>query len=381
MDPVIARRLLFAAAVLAWSSASAAPETADPAVPVVRPATARISRYLETSGTVAPMQSVDLVARVSGTLESVDVADGAIVKKGTTLFVVEPLPYESKLRQVQAAEDQQRAAVVQADAEYARQAQLVTTSASSRAQVDTALATRNSARAALKQAEEATKQAAITYTYTRVTAPFDGIVTAHLVSVGELVGSGSATKLASILQLDPIWVNANISEADVLRARAAMAAKGKTVRDLGTVPVEAALAGESGFPHHGTLDYVAPMVDSTTGTLAVRGRFDNPGYALLPGYFVKLRIQVATDAPVLLLPFDAIAADQGTPTVFVVGADGSVKQVPVRLGGSHDGMQIVESGVTQEDQVVASANAVAVGPGARVRAVQAANQPPAPAKP
>ncbi|MBV8913670.1 MAG: efflux RND transporter periplasmic adaptor subunit, partial [Acetobacteraceae bacterium] len=246
---MIARRILLAASMLAWASASAAPNQADPAVPVFRPTSARITRYLETTGTVAAMQSVDLVARVSGTLESIDVADGAIVKKGTTVFVIEPLPYESKLRQMQAAEDQQRALVVQADAEYARQAQLVTSSASSKSQVDSALATRDSARAALKQAEEATRQAAITYAYTRVTAPFDGVVTAHLVSAGELVGSGSPTKLASIMQLDPIWVNANISEADVLRARAAMAAKGKTIRDLGTVPVEAALAGDTGYPH------------------------------------------------------------------------------------------------------------------------------------
>ncbi|HYZ61984.1 MAG TPA: efflux RND transporter periplasmic adaptor subunit [Acetobacteraceae bacterium] len=381
LDPVTARRVLLAASVLAWTGAAAAPDPADPAVPVVHPTTAHITRYLETTGTVAAMQSVDLVARISGTLEAIQVADGAIVKKGTTLFVIEPLPYESKLRQMQAAEDQQRAVVVQADTEYARQAELRITSASSQSQVDSALATRDSARAALKQAEEATKQAAITYTYTRVTAPFDGVVTARLVSVGELVGSGAPTKLATILQLDPIWVNANISEADVLRGRAAMAATGKTIRDLGTVPVEAAIAGESGYPHRGALDYVAPMVDPTTGTLAVRGRFDNPGYVLLPGYFVKLRIPVATDAQVLLLPFDAISSDQGTPTVFVVGADGSVKQQPVQLGGSHAGMQVIESGLTAEDQVIASAGSALVGPGARVRAVQAANQLPAPAKP
>ena len=220
LDAVSPRPLLFAASALAaCASAFAAPATApgDPTVPVVRPTPARITRYLETTGTVAAMQSVDLVARISGTLESIDVSDGAIVNKGATLFTVEPLPYESKLRQAQAAEEQQRALSVQAYADYGRQAQLRITHAASQATVDSALAARDSTRAALQQAQEATRQAAITYTYTRVKAPFDGVMTARLVSVGELVGSGSPTKLATILQLDPVWINASISEADVLR--------------------------------------------------------------------------------------------------------------------------------------------------------------------
>ncbi len=360
------RLLLIAASLL---GAAAAPGPNDPAVTVLRPKPARITRYLETTGTVAAMQSVDLFARVSGTLESIGYTDGAIVPKGTTLFTIEPLPYESKLRQAQAAEDQQRALSVQADAEYSRQAKLVTTSAASQSTVDSALATRDSTRAALRQVQEATKQAAITYTYTRVTAPFDGVVTAHLASVGELVGSNGPTKLATILQLDPIWVNASISEADVTRARAAMAARGKTLRDLGTVPVEAELAGETGYPHHGTLDYVAPMVDASTGTLALRGRFDNAKYALLPGNFVKLRIPFAADAEVLLLPDDAIASDQGTPTVLVVDADGAVHQQPVSLGGSLDGFRVIDGGIAPDARVVAS-TLTQIEPGAHVRAVE-----------
>lgn len=351
----------------------AAPEqgAADPAVPVIRPTTARITRYLETTGTVAAVQSVDLVARVAGTLEAIDVEDGAVVKKGTTLFVIEPLPYESKLRQAQAAEEQQRALSAQAEAEHSRQVQLRSSSASSQATLDSALASRDSARAALQQAQEATRQAAVTYTYTRVTAPFDGIMTAHLVSVGQLVGSDGPTKLASLMQLDPVWVNATISEAAVLRARAAMAAKGKTVRDLSTVAADAALAGETGYPHHGTLDYVAPLVDASTGTLAVRARFENARYTLLPGYFVRLRIPVATDTEVLLLPDDAITYDQGTPTVLLVGADGTVRSQAVRLGGVHDGMQIVEDGVKSADRVVASAT-TPIEPGVHIRVAEAA---------
>ncbi|HYZ63952.1 MAG TPA: efflux RND transporter periplasmic adaptor subunit, partial [Acetobacteraceae bacterium] len=190
------RPLLLAVALLATPGAHA--EAGDATVKVIRPTPARITRYLEATGTVAAMQWVDLVARISGTLESIEVADGAQVSKGTILFVIEPLPYESKLRQAQAAEEQQRVLLVQAEAEYQRQAKLRTTDASSQSTLDSALATRDSTRAALKQAEEATKQAAITYAYTRVLAPFDGVMTARLVSVGELVGSGEPTKLATL---------------------------------------------------------------------------------------------------------------------------------------------------------------------------------------
>ena len=266
MVALTARRALLAAATwgipwgVPWAASCAGlvaareAAAADPAVPVIRPQPARITRYLETTGTVAATQSVDLMARIAGTLQEIAVPDGAIVGRGTVLFVIEPPPYQSRLRQAQAAEAQQRAAVVQAESEYARQSQLLSTRDASRSEFDGATATRDAARAALQQAQEATEQAAISYTYTRVTAPFDGVMTARLVSAGALVGSNGPTKLATLLQLDPIWVNANLSEADVRRARAAMAALGRTIRDIGEVPVEVAVAGEEGYPHHGTLD-------------------------------------------------------------------------------------------------------------------------------
>ena len=373
---------LLAAALLVSAPALAAaePGAAGPEVPVIHPTPARITRYLETTGTVAAMQSVDLVARVAGTLQAIEAADGAVVEKGATLFVIEPLPYESKLRQTQAAEEQQRALGVQAEAEYNRQVQLRSSSAASQATLDNALASRNSTRAALQQAQEATRQAAVTYAYTRVTAPFAGVMTAHLVSVGQLVGLGSPTKLATLMQLDPVWVNATISEAAVLRARAAMAAKGKTIRDLGTV------AGRCGT-------WRARPATRITARSTTWRRWSTPRPArspcgvgsrtpatrCCPAISCSLRIPVATDAEVLLLPDDAITSDQGTPTVLVVGADGTVRQQPVRLGGSHDGMQIVDGGMTPADRIVASAT-TPIEPGAHVRVVEAAAARPAPSQ-
>ena len=183
------------------------------------------------------------------------------------------------------------------------------------------MATRNTDRANLLGAQANTQLAAINYTYTRVTAPFDGIVTAHLVSVGEVVGGNEMTKLATIVQLAPIYVNFSISEQDEQRIRAAMAAKGITRDTLGPVPVEAGLQTETGYPHAGTLDYVAPMVDATTGTLAVRAVFANKEHVLLPGSFVRVRVPLQRDVPALLVPDVALGADQGGRYVLVVGAD------------------------------------------------------------
>ena len=134
-----------------------------------------------------------------------------------------------------------------------------------------ALAQRDSGQADVQSAQANEQQAEINLGYTNVTAPFDGVVTARQVSMGELVGAGSPpTTLATIVQLDPIWVNFNVSEKDVLDIRAEIARKGLTVEDLKKVPVEVELQTETGFPHKGTLDYSAPTLNQATGTLPAR---------------------------------------------------------------------------------------------------------------
>ena len=128
--------------------------------------------------------------------------------------------------------------------------------------------------------------AKINYGYTQVMAPFDGVVTARLVSIGEYVGANNTpTKLATIVQIDPIWVNFNISEQDVLRIRAERARLGQTTNDVSNIPVEVGLQTDTGYPHTGHLDYAAPTITANTGTLAVRGIFENPKAAAAAGLF------------------------------------------------------------------------------------------------
>src|ERR1700730_9014998 len=262
------------------------PPKVDVALPVQRP----ITRYLEATGNTAPIKSVDLVARVQGFLQSIDYKDGDFVKEGTPLFTIEPETYKLKLEQAQAAEAGAQASLKQAEADYRRQVDLVARQAVSQATLDTSTSTRDNAQANLQQAEVNTKIAAVNYGYTNVVAPFDGIVSAHLISVGELVGAASPTQLATIVALDPIYVNFNVNEQDVLRIREEARRRGMTTSELRQLPIEVALQTDTGYPHKGKLDYVSPTINQSTGTLAVRGVLPNVDRVLLPGYYVRVRV-------------------------------------------------------------------------------------------
>jgi RND family efflux transporter MFP subunit len=174
-----------------------------PQVSVAMPVQQEVTRYLETTGNTAAVNTVNLVARVQGFLEKIEYRDGDEVKAGSTLFVIEPEPYQLKLEQAQAAEAGAQATLIQTQAEYDRQVELAGRQVASKAALDNALANRDSARAKLKQAQVDTAQARINLGYTQVKAPFDGIVTARLVSIGELVGVNGPTQLATIVSANP----------------------------------------------------------------------------------------------------------------------------------------------------------------------------------
>src|SRR5882762_5297971 len=211
-----------------------------PKVAVAPPVQRSVTRYLEATGNTAPIKNVDLVARVQGVLQAINYQDGTFVKEGTTLFTIEPETYKLKLEQAQAAEAGAQASLKQTEADFKRQSDLVQRQAVSQATLDTSTSARDNAQANLQQAQVNTKIAQVNYGYTNVAAPFDGIVSAHLVSVGELVGASSPTQLATIVQLDPIYVNFNVNEQDVLRIREEARRQGLTVSDLRQLPIEIA---------------------------------------------------------------------------------------------------------------------------------------------
>ena len=332
------------------------------AQPVQRPAT----NYLQLTGNTQAFLSVTLNARVQGYLTSINYKDGAAVKKGDLLFGIEEDNYVASLDQAKANQSANEAQQVQAQQQYARQSTLGKQDFASQAAVEDAKAKLDQSTAGVAGAKASVESATINLGYTKVTAPFDGIVTNHLVDVGALVGVGGPTQLATIVQIDPIYVYFNVSEQQVLIVKEALAKSGRAPTELDKTPVEIGLQTENGYPHKGHLDYVSPQLDASSGTLTVRGLVENKNRALLPGLFVRVRVPLQQMEKAILVPDEAIGAGQQGTYVLVVGKDNVVEQRLVKLGQvQDDGLRVVLSGLGSDDLVVTGGIQRAV-PGSKV---------------
>jgi RND family efflux transporter MFP subunit len=333
------------------------------AQPVQRP----VTRYLELTGNTVSLDKVELVARAGGFLQQINYRDGSMAKKGDVLFVIEPAPYEAKVQQAEAELAAAKATADYAEAEYQRQYALSqTTQFGWQSKFYEAQKNRDEKRAQLQRAQAALELAKIELGYTKVTAPFDGIVTTHLAAVGALVGGGSSpTPLATILRLDPIYVVANLSEQDVLRIIADPS--GISTADLGKIPIELRLMNETGYSHKGVIDYIAPQVDASTGTLRERGVFANADYGLLPGLFTRVRVPPSqgSEQAALLIPETALGSDQAGRYVMVVDKDNVVDKRSVSVGPAVDDLRVIDKGLAAEDRVIVAGLLRAV-PGQKV---------------
>lgn len=351
-------------------------------VVVATPVLKRLPRYIMTTGQTGATLKVDLVARVQGVLDKVGFADGDFVKEGTTLFTIERNTYETSLKIAQAAVEQQQALLAQTDADYQRKTSLVQRQVTSEAVFDDSRSKRDQAAAALKQAQGNLEQAQINLGYTEIKAPFSGYVSARLVDPGALVGAGGPTKLATLVQADPLFVNFTIDERQVLLIRRAMSERGLSMKTIGPVMVEAGLQTETGYPHAGTLDYVAPDIDAGTGTLSVRAKLANATALMIPGLFVRVRLTVQKEVDTLLVPEKAVGTSQRGPYVLVVGVDNKVEQRDIEApDDAGEGFRIVSKGLAPSDRVVVGGIQRAV-PGAVVKPVEPGKAPaPVKAKP
>jgi len=337
-----------------------------PPVTVSKPLRMPVTDYLQSTGSVAAFKTVDLMARVEGYLRSVDFKDGSVVKAGQLLFVIEPEPYQAKLASYQAQ-------LLDAQAEYDRQLRMIKENATSQANVDKWLSQRDQAAAAVTLAK-------INLGYTRVTAPFDGRIDRHLVDPGNLVGSmGTATKLATIEQVDPAYVYFSINERDLLRVRAAVQAmnraQGIPAGEAPPVPVQVALQTEEGYPHVGTLDFAGSGLDTGSGTLQLRASVPNARYTLLPGLFARVRIALAAPAPRLVVPDRVVSSDQVGSYLLTVGPDQKVKQQRIETGPLENGYRAVLAGLDENSEVVIDGLQNAI-PGNLVTATERPLTPP-----
>jgi len=301
------------------SGQAVAPQVAVPSVTVSRPLQRDVDTRRGFLGQFSAIDRVELRTQVGGTLTEIHFQDGQIVHKGDLLFVIDPRPYEIRLALASAQLQTATARVALANSQLARAQSLRRNDFGTQETVDQRINERDAAEAAIEDAKARIRDARLDLEYCRVTAPFTGRIGARQVSIGSLVAGSRAavsptTLLATLVSLDPIYLDFDMSESDYLtfsRERARLPAPLADKIAIG-------LSDESAFPRQGTLDFVDNALDRSSGTIRARATVPNPDLFLAPGQFARLRVAVAPPAPVLLLPDAAVLLDQSQHLVMTV---------------------------------------------------------------
>lgn len=338
-----------------------------PRVLVSRP----LMRTLDTRrlflGQFSAVDRVELRAQVGGTLTGIYFKDGDIVHQGDLLYSIDPTPYQIRLTEAKAQLESATARLDLANRERNRAAILLKSHAVSREELDTRTAEQRAARAAVDDAHAGIRDAEYDLAHCRITAPFTGRIGTHLVSVGNLIaGSRSATSpttlLATLVSLDPIHVDFDLSESDYLAFSRERAQSKQGPADR----VEIQLSDETGFTRQGKLDFVDNVLDRSSGTLHARATVPNSDLLLTPGEFARVRLVLGAPAPALLVPDSAVVPDQSQYLVLTVSPDGTVVPRHVVIGDLDGGLRVIRSGLTPNDRVIVDGLPNAI-PGSKVR--------------
>lgn len=332
------------------------PEPVYPAPQVIvqAPIAKMMTNYVTQTGTLVAFNSVDLVARVEGFLDEIHFVDGAFVKKGQLLFVIEPEPYLDQLKEAKDTVISNQATYEYDKIEYARQQRMYKQNATSLNSVQEWQTKVQKSKAELDKSKASEDSTAITYSYTHVLSPFNGRIGRHLIDVGNLVGNGSATKLATVEQIDPIYVYFNLNELDLIKLRASAKEYGIKPEDLSDIPVYASLQDRSDFSHEGRLNFVNTGLNSSTGTLEFRALLPNKDFALLPGLFVQVRVPLGKPQRQLTVPTVAVQYDQIGAYVMVVNQQQIAETRRIIAGTKDEESIAVIEGLNEQDSVIVS---------------------------
>ena len=352
------------------------------AVTVNQPAQREVVEWDTYPGRLDAVESVEVRARVSGYLQSINFKDGAEVKKGDLLFVIDPRQYQAELEHSEAELRMALTRFELASNDLSRAERLLKSKAISEEEADSRSKAQREAAAAIQSATAMTQMARLNTEYTRITAPIDGRIGRKLITEGNLVNGnqGQATLLTTIVSVDPVYCYFDADESSVLKyQQLARDGRRESLRD-GKVVCELELANETGFPHKGVMDFVDNRIDPATGTLRVRGVFDNPGpgRVLQPGFFARIRVPGSGKYPALLVPDLAVGTDQGQKFVYVVDAKNTVEYRSVKLGPIIDGLRVVREGLKTNDWVIVN-GLMSVRPGVPVNPTRAVIGESAPA--
>jgi RND family efflux transporter MFP subunit len=346
--------MLCALALVGCDEKAQSQSAAPPPVTVAQPVKRTVTDWDEFTGRFEAIEEVQVRARVGGFIDSVDFKDGAIVKTGDLLYVIDPRPFEAVALQAQGQLDDARAKVDLAKRELDRGLTLVQTSAVSVQVVDQRRQALQAAHAAETQAEGTLKAAQLNVEFSHVLAPIAGRVSRHLVTPGNLVqgSEGGSTLLTSIVSLDPIYIYFDVDETTYQRnSRLWFEGKRPSSRDTAN-PVQVTLTGETKPSHEGKMDFIDNRLDVSTATLRSRAVIPNKDLSVLPGQFGRVRIIGSSPYEALLIPDTAIATDQSRKIVFVVKDDNTVEARPVTLGPLDDGLRVIREGLKAEDHVI-----------------------------
>lgn len=372
--------LALSSAVLALVLAGCGKEQPNAAHAVTPPAVAvpatvlavvprRVPIALEAVGQVEGSKEVEVRARVAGILLKRTYREGDIVRAGTTLFKIDPAPFEIALAQAKAQLAQEQARNEQARREYARLKQLVEQKAISQKEYDDASSNLNLSAASLQAAQANVRQAELNLSYTDVTAPVSGVSGRAARSEGSLITAGADSLLTTINQVDPIWVRFSLSESDL--------AKLPQRRLVGGSKVEVNLIMPDGtrYPGNGRLNFAATQIDTRLGTQQLRAEFDNAKGQLLPGQFARVQLIGGQRENVFLVPQTAVMEAEAGYMLFVMDKDGKAALRPVQLGDWVGSDWMVLGGLAAGDRVIVD-NLLKLRPGAAVSALA-----PGPGKP
>lgn len=325
-----------------------------PPVVVQKPKTENIVEYVTQTGTMVAYNSVNLVARIEGYLDSVKFTDGTFVKKGDELFVIEPQPYYEQLVEAQSTVIAEKAQYEYSASELARQQRMYKQNATSLNNVEKWSAQTVKSKAEIAKAVANEAVAKINYSYTRVLAPFDGRIGRHLVDPGNLVGNGKATDLATIEQINPIYVYFNLNELDLLKIRDAIRNNVFNPQKIDEIPIFVKMQNETDFNHKGFLNFVNTGLNASTGTMEFRAVLENADYVLLPGLFVQVRIATSNPTPQLTVPEQAILYDQIGPYLLVLGENNTALIRRVEIGAVEQERRAITKGLDAKDDVIIS---------------------------
>jgi RND family efflux transporter MFP subunit len=320
---------------------------------VSKPLVQDLDTQLGFLGQFSAVSQVELRAQVGGTLTGILFKDGDIVRKGDLLFTVDPRPYEITLAEATAQLNVASAHLELADRQLDRAKDLEQSNAGSVENVDQRTSDQRSARAAVEDAKARIRDAEFDLDHCRITAPFTGRIGTHLVSVGNLIaGSRTATSpttlLATLVSLDPIYLDFDMSESDFLT----YSKYGKHLKGAHVQKVEVALGDDKQYARSGVLDFLDNVLDRSSGTIRARATVPNADLVLTPGQFARVRVVVALPSPTLLVPDSAVLPDQSQHMVMTVSMDGTVAPKQVEVGDIRGGLRVIRSGLSPSDRVI-----------------------------